>query len=405
MQITETFQTFVLEHAEDDTSRLLLNAAQHKGIDIKLAVEQILARRQIKTKLPSWYSNSRIFYPSTLAAEQCSSEQTASYKQRLIKPEDSLCDLTGGLGVDTYFFSQIVQHVTYVEQDEKYCNAARHNMKTLGASNINIINSDAAKIVAEDEKQVSGVNTFYIDPARRGTGNKRMFAICDCTPDITEMWPIMRRRQCKIIVKLSPMLDISQVLSQLTGVNEVHVVSVRNDCKELLIVADATPPTDEQTIETEVFCTNYTSSGTEQTFKFHLSEEHSASINFAQKASKYLYEPNSSILKAGAYKSIAKSFRIEKLQVSSHLYTSDSLTPSFPGRIFEITEIIPFGSRTCKGLSVRIAQANISTRNFPLSADELRKRTRISDGGETYIFATTLSDNKKVLMICRKASL
>jgi len=201
------------------------------------------------------------------------------------------------------------------------------------------------------------------------------------------------------------MLDITQVLSQLPGVCEIHVVSVKNECKELLLVAGNSS---YEKSDTQIICINYTSSGEEQLFRFTLQEEQFADIQNTSVADssngvgRYIYEPNSSILKAGAYKSVALRYGVEKLHVSSHIYTSDHLVSSFPGRIFEVEEVIPFGSRKCKALALQIPQANISVRNFPLSVDELRKRTRIMDGGDVYLFATTLSDNKKVIIKCLK---
>ena len=396
MKMTETLLNFIRDHAEDDLSTLLLSASRYKDIDIKMAVGQIKARSRIKDKLPSWYNRDRLLFPSTLATEQCSSEITALYKQRFIQRGDCICDLTGGLGVDSYFFSQKAKSVIYVEKDKDYCEAARYNMGILGASGISVINAEATEVITNNDSRISEANIFYIDPDRRGKGNKRMFAIADCEPDLTKIWPHILEKQCKIIVKLSPMLDITQVLTQLTGVSEVHVISVRNECKELIVVSYNKNP------DTQIFCINYTSDGEEQLFRFIFQDEHSATVRPAAKVGRYLYEPNSSILKAGAYKSVACHFGVEKLHVSSHLYTSNNLISSFPGRIFEATEIIPFGSRTCKTLSTEIPKANISVRNFPLSAEEFRKRTQITDGGNVYLFATTMSENSKILIKCRK---
>ncbi len=405
--MTEILRKFIHDHAEDDLSELLLSASRYKGVDVKMAVEQIKARNQIKDKLPLWYRDDRFFYPSVLATEQCSSEITALYKQRFVQNEDRLCDLTGGLGLDTYFFSQKVRCVTYVEQNKAYCDAARYNFNLLGVSNVRIVNSDAVKFVMEDDEHVADVDIFYIDPARRGAGNKRMFAISDCEPDLTKIWSLLKRRY-KVIVKLSPMLDISQILNQVPEVCEVHIVSIKNDCKELLIIAGnlsrESKPTDAlyEKPDPEIICVNYTADGAEQSFRFRLSDERSAIVHFAGDTHRYLYEPNTSVLKAGAYKSVSLRYGVEKLHVSSHLYASDHIVSSFPGRIFEITEVIPFSSRICKVLSSKITQANISVRNFPLSVEELRKRTHIADGGNVYLFATTLSDNKKVLIQCEK---
>lgn len=402
MKMTETLRQFIREHAEDDLSALLLSASRYKDVDVKLAVEQIEARARIKNKLPLWYDDDRLFYPSVLATEQCSSELTATYKQRLVREADLLCDLTGGLGVDAFFFSRKAKAVVYVEKNEAYCDAARYNLNLLGASNVHVMHADGVDTVVNGGSRIDEVRVFFIDPARRGTGNKRMFAIGDCEPDLTNVWPLLLERRCRVIVKLSPMLDISQVLTQLPGVDEVHVVSVKNECKELLMVAGGFSP---EAPEPEIVCANYISDGSEQLFRFRLSGERAAVIDFAKCVKRYLYEPNASILKAGAYKSTVLRYGVEKLHVSSHLYTSDKLCTSFPGRIFETVEVIPFSGRVCKNVSSEIPRANLAVRNFPLSVDELRKRTRIADGGDTYLFATTLSDHARVLIKCRKCSL
>ena len=401
MKMTENLQQFIRDHAGDDTAKLLLSTSRYEGVDVNVAVVQIKARSRIKDKLPEWYGDGRLFFPSALAAEQCSSEVTALYKQRFVRNDDCLCDLTGGLGVDTYFFSKKAGSVIYVEKDEDYCAAARYNMDILGASNVRVVNGDAVELVVNDDSVMSGAGVFYVDPARRGAGNKRMFALGDCEPDMAKIWPLLLKKNCRVVVKLSPMLDITQVLTQLPDICEIHVVSVKNECKELLAVAGSLPA-DEASNGVDIVCANYTSGGNEQIFRFRLTDEHSGAVFFAESVGRYLYEPNSSILKAGAFKSAALRYEVKKLNVSSHLYTSDSYVSSFPGRIFEVTDVIPFSSRTCKLLASEIPKANITVRNFPLSVDELRKRTRIVDGGDIYLFATTLSDGKKVIIKCRK---
>ena len=407
VKMTETLRKFINEHSKDDLSKLLLSASRYENVDVKNAVVQIKARNSIKDKLPSWYDNDRLLFPSTLAAEQCSSEITALYKQRFVTNTDCLCDLTGGLGVDTYFFSGKARGVIYVERNEDYCNAARYNMDILGASNVSIVNGDAVALVTNEDDRISDVNVFYIDPARRGAGDKRMFAIGDCEPDMNKLWSLLRDKRCKIIVKLSPMLDIMQVLTQLPGICEMHIVSVKNECKELLAVSASPTPTlpqGEGGNQTDIICVNYTSGGDEQIFRFSLSDEQYVDACMADGIGRYLYEPNSSIMKAGAYKTVALHYKVKKFHVSSHLYTSESPVYSFPGRIFEVTDVIPFSNRTCKTLSSEIPQANITVRNFPLSVDELRKRTHITDGGNVYLFATTLSDGRKVLIKCLRPS-
>ena len=398
MQMSEIFRKFVQEHSGDDPSELLLHASRYQGVDVKAAIIQIKARRQIKDKLPAWYRDERLFFPSTLAAEQCSSEITALYKQRLVQSDDWVCDLTGGLGVDTCSFSQKVRKVTYVERDEACCDAANHNLHLLGVVNVQIIHGDAVETLSNNDGHIVDAEVFYVDAARRGTENKRLFAISDCEPDLMKIISLLPGSY-RMIVKLSPMLDVTQTISQIPDVREVHVVSVKNECKELLIVVSRTSDTEKSPI---IYCVNYASDGTEHTFRFCLQDERNDIASFAQQTGRYLYEPNASILKAGAYKAVALQFDMEKLHVSSHLYTSNRLIKSFPGRIFEITATIPLSSRIYKTLKAAIPKANIAVRNFPLSVDELRKRTHIAEGGDVYLFATTLSDNQKALLKCNR---
>jgi hypothetical protein len=411
VEMTELLKVFIREHAEDDVLQLVLNASRYKDVDVRFAAGQIEARRRIKDKLPSWYANDCLIYPSLLAAEQCSSEQTALYKQRLIDEGDRVCDLTGGLGVDAYFLSLKGRDLVYVERNALYCDVAACNMKQLGARNIRILNDDAMAFLVKNPDALSGINVIYLDPARRGSGKKRVFAPEDCEPDLTELWPLLCRNRRRIIVKLSPMLDISNLLSRLPAVREIHIVSVRNDCKELLAVADTSCVPDDTKdsgtapgdgADVQIYCVNSTVSGKEQSFHFRYGEEKAAVAAFAGEIGRYLYEPNVSILKAGAYKTVSSRYGIEKLHTSSHLYTSDSCLPSFAGRIFEVSHVYKFDNRLCRNLSAQIPRANMAVRNFPLSVDELRKRTRIADGGDVYLFASTLSGNRKVLVECRK---
>ncbi|MDR1223415.1 MAG: class I SAM-dependent methyltransferase [Tannerella sp.] len=399
MKITERLKAFIREHADDDVLQLVLNASRYKDVDVRFAAGQIEARRRIRGKLPSWYASDCVIYPSSLAAEQCSSEQTALYKQRLIEEGDSVCDLTGGLGVDAYFLSLKAKNLTYVERNAGYCDAAAHNMEQLGAQNIRILNEDAVTLLRNNPDALSGMNVIYLDPARRGSGEKRAFAPEDCEPDLTELWPLLCGNGRKIIVKLSPMLDISSLLSQLPAIGEIHVVSVGNECRELLAVAGASRVA---VADVQIYCINRTTSGREQFFHFLYGEEKAAVAAFAGEIGRYLYEPNASILKAGACKTVSSRYGLEKLHASSHLYTSNACLPSFAGRVFEVSRVYRFDNRLCRSLSAQIPRANVAVRNFPLSVDELRRRTHIADGGDIYLFASTLSGNRKILIECRK---
>ena len=394
MRQTDEFKLFVKEHAGDDLTRLLLSASRYPSVNVPFAVEQIAARRQIKDKLPLWYMNEALLFPSKISAEQCSSEQTALYKQRLLKEGETLCDLTGGLGIDSYYFSRKAGHITYIERFPAYCEAARNNFSVLGADNITVMEGDSTELAP----RLPEVDVFYIDPARRGEGNKRVFALSDCEPDLPALLPELFRCAPKIIAKLSPMADIRLTLDLLPGTTEVHVLSVKNECKELLFVVER-----EENIENPaIHCINYNSSGDEESFTFTLQEERDEDLRLGKQVKNYLYEPNASLLKAGAFKRVAAAFGLEKLHVSSHLYTSEEQAVGFPGRVFVVEEVYPFTGKLCKSLARLIPQANITVRNFPLPVEELRKRTKIADGGNVYLFATTLVNGDKILVKCSK---
>jgi hypothetical protein len=390
MQVSPAFFAFVHDHADDDLAQLLLAAGRYPEIDVPFAVEQIRARRYIREKLPTWYADRSLLFPSKSAVEQCSSELTAAYKQGLIRNETHVCDLTGGLGVDTCFFARKVSRVSYVERSETCFRIAMYNFSRMNMENIDGYCEDAESAI----RKIQSMDIIYVDPARRNEENRRFYALSDCEPDFVKIAPLLLSKSPKVIAKLSPMLDIRHTLNLFPQTCEIHVVSVRNECKELLFVLQRGTENREPGIR----CINYTTEGVEQSFCFTLSDELSAEPVMRNSIQTYLYEPNASILKAGGYKQIAIRSGIEKLHPNSHLYTSGRLIPSFPGRVFRVENVFPFTGRLCKTIAGIIPQAHISTRNFPLSAAELRQRTRIADGGDRYLFATTLADDQKVLI-------
>lgn len=396
MKLTNELRSFITMHANDDPARLLLSASRYPGIDVPFAVEQIQSRRQIRDKLPSWYINDRLIFPARIAAEQCSSEQTALYKQRLVEENMCVCDLTGGLGIDSYFFSRKVKRLFYMERFPTYCEAARSNFSVLGADNIEVMEGDSAGLI----DKLLQIDVFYVDPARRGEGNKRVFALQDCEPDLPALLPELFRNAPRVVAKLSPMADIRLTIDLLPGTTEVHVLSIKNECKELLFVIERNA--EKITLSPKIHCVNFIGENKEEQFSFTLDEEQNAEQNLSMGVGTYLYEPNASLLKAGAFKCLASRLGVGKLHVSSHLYTSLALVRDFPGRTFIVREIFPFNSKLCKGLSKQIPQANITVRNFPLTVEELRKRTHIADGGEVYIFATTISNGEKVIIKLEK---
>ncbi len=393
MKYTKSAQEFIQEYADADLSQLRLKKIE-ADFDVAWAILQIEARKKIRTKLPLWASHSDVIFPSTLSTEQSSSEPTASYKQALILPGD-LADLTGGLGVDSFYFSQRATRVTYVERFPEYCRAAEHNFKALQALNIEVLCDDCERFLAENSHRFQ---TIYLDPARRGSENKRLFSLADCEPNVVALFPRLTACCQRLIVKVSPMVDVSAAVALLPSITEVHIVSVKNECKEVLLIVDPSIDT-----PLTIHCANVEASHRVSLFVFHPDREralpHSAGCTGL---GKYLYEPNASIMKAGAYKSVAERFGVSKLQINSHLYTSSDYSSDFPGRKFEVIETIPFNAQEIKGLSRRYAKINLSTRNFPLTVNELQKRLKVKDGGDFYLFATTLSNNDKVLIIGKK---
>jgi hypothetical protein len=297
--------------------------------------------------------------------------------------------------VDTLALSRKAREVFYVERSEDYCKAARHNFRCLGADNIRVLSGAAELVMAELPK----VDVIYIDPSRRdGNSKKRVFAISDCEPDISLLMPEMLECAPLVIAKLSPMADLSMTLEVLLNTAEIHIVSVRNECKEVLFVMTR----ESVVVEPPIHCVNIVDEGRVESFTFNRSDEAGRCIIVSAAVRKYLYEPNASILKGGAFKSVCR-LGVSKLHVNSHLYTSaDYMGGEFPGRVFEVVSVIPFNNSIIRILNRTLPKANIAVRNFPLPADELRRRMHIADGGDEYLFATVQADGKRVLIHCRK---
>lgn len=393
---SEDFWRFVQEHQGDDVLRLRLKYAGGHNEEIDLAIDQIEARKKVGRKLPLFLQHERLLFPSALSAEQCSSEDTADYKRQLVAGRfHSICDLTGGLGIDAYYMATVANRLTYIERFEQYCDVARYNFETLEQKNIDVINADCREYLA---KPHSTHELYFIDPARRGTGNKRVFHLCDCEPSVADILPQVWAEGASLLLKASPMLDVKQAIDELGQVCEVHVLSVKNECKELLLLLSP-----KATVAPRIYCVNKTAEGVWQSYSFFLEEEAQLPSSPAALLQKYLYEPNSAIMKAGAFKSVAHSFDVDKLAVSSHLYTSDRLVADFPGRIFEILEAMPFSKSSLKEAIGKYPQANVAVRNFPLSAEELCRKGHIKDGGDIYLFATTVG-SEKMLIYSRKVS-
>lgn len=394
MNLNQKFWDFVYSHSNEDCASLRLKYSKISDFDVSFAIDQIEARQRVKEKLPFVATCDRYIFPSVLSSEQCTCESVAKYKAEILNNKySSICDLTGGLGIDSIAFSSVVNKVTYVERYTNYCEAANYNFKLLG-KNIEVINSDCAQYLKSD----ICFDALYIDPARRGESNKRVFAFADCEPNVVELLPRMFEVAKDVYVKASPMADISLSIKELKNVSEIYVISYKNECKEVLFKLSKDKIED---CDINIICVDILPSTT-SVFEFKYSAEVNISdIKYSNPLS-YIYEPSSSILKAGAFKSVSKKYDAYKLAHSSHLYTSECLINHFQGRKFEVIEVIPFSSKEIKSLFKRVPEANITVRNFPLKIDELRKKLKIKDGGNIYIFATTDNLKQKILVICKR---
>lgn len=395
MILSHELKNFIKDHENDDIYSLALQAGKYPDIDLPSAIQQIAGRKAAKFKLPEWYKNNDIIYPKHISLEQSSSEYTARYKASLFSGK-CFVDITGGMGIDFYYIALNFDNATYVEQQTELADIAKQNFESLNLKNVTVINEDGTVYL----NSMPDVDLLYIDPARRDNIGKKVFRIEDCTPNIIELQDIITQKSRYTMVKFSPMLDISQALNSLDNISDIHIISHNNECKELLFIKN----NKEEKDTVHLHCINIKKEETD-TFSFTREDENNISIGYTSELGKYLYEPNASIMKAGAYKSITSIFPMYKLHSNSHLYTSDRLYTDFQGRIFSIEQTCSFNKNDIKKCLSTIRQANITTRNFPLSVHELKKKLKINDGGEIYLFATTLANDKKVLIICRKVSL
>ena len=392
MQLSLETLRFIEENARADVRSLALQAKKYPQVDMAMAVVQIAGRQIAEAKVPSWYRTEGLLYPKHLSMEQCSSEATAIYKAGLVEG-DTFADLTGGFGIDCSFLSRKFKQADYVERQSELCELAEHNFPLLGLK-IGVHNEDGVEYL----KQMHPVDVLFLDPARRDGHGGKTVAISDCEPDVSALEDLLVEKAKKVMVKLSPMLDLSLALKALKYVREVHIVSVNNECKELLLILEKST----DSLEIVIHCEQITSTGEHQHYAFTQEQERTSDCPLAAEVGAYLYEPNASILNAGAYRSLTQAYPVKKLHASSHLYTSPYYIEGFPGRRFQVEAVSGFGKKELKTLLQGLEKANLTIRNFPSSVAELRKRLKLKEGGECYLFATTLSDESKVIIKCRK---
>ena len=462
--MNQATQDFIRQHQDEDVRQLAFLGSKYPEVDMPFALDQIRGRKMARVKLPRWASLEGIIYPPHISMEQCSSESTALYKAELaarllglpasssgteMKAENEIefVDLTGGFGVDfSYIAARLGVKSMYVERQAHLCEAAKENFERLGLKNAIVKNGDGIEVLhsfhpkkkdvasADDSLGITydqplsllktnlGLKIIFIDPARRDDAGNKVVSLKDCTPDVTVLQEEMLSKADYVIIKLSPMLDWHRAVSELSHVREVHIISVNNECKELLLVlsarnmdemeassADGVGGTEEAegtdgavkyAGKLRIYCVNDA-----QSFVCDESDMETSSVKIAPSTleeMQYLYEPNASLMKAGCFGVLSGRYDARMLSKNSHLFVSQAPIEAFPGRSFRIIAISSFNKKELKRHLSGITKANIATRNFPLSVAELRKRLKLKDGGETYIFATTLSNESHVLMITEK---
>ena len=388
---------FVREHREEDVRTLALQARRDGEVDLPWALDQIQGWQTARRKLPSWAAIDGLVYPPHLSMEQCSSEPTAIYKCGILERvpvecRETLIDLTGGFGVDFAFMARHFTRAFYVERQEHLCEAASHNFELLGLHLARVIHGDAEEFLSSTD--TNPASTFiYLDPARRDSNSDRTYAIADCSPNVLELLEPLFKAADHVVLKLSPMLDWHKALSDLgERVAEVHIVSIANECKELLLLM-ATDHTGEPVIHCVNDC---------QQIIYRPSENDISSDIASSEEAAYLYEPNASIMKAGCFGLITHRYPVKALSTDSHLFTSSEAIADFPGRRFAVHAITSMNKKELARALAGITRANVAVRNFPMSAQQLRHRLRLADGGDDYIFGTTAATGQRVLYLCHK---
>ncbi|MBT8205274.1 MAG: class I SAM-dependent methyltransferase [Eudoraea sp.] len=377
-------QSFIRNFLSDDILSVALKKSPFSNVSSQELAQQIASRSKCEHKLPDWFQNEGIYYPDKLHIEQASSEQTAEYKAGMVHG-NSLADLTGGMGVDSYYFSQRMARVYYFETKAELAEISAHNLKVLGADNIDICSGDG---VARLKNNTRVYDWIYLDPSRRAENNRRVFRLEEGFPNVLEILPLLFSKADNILLKTAPMLDIHEGLRVLQQVVSIHVVAVRNEVKELLWILGKSAKS-----EADIVAINL-GSEQEEPFVFTLAEEQACESIYSP-PQEYLYEPNAALLKAGAFKSIGVRTGLAKLHPHSHLYTGHEAMP-FPGRRFKVEAVHPYSKK------MPFKKANITTRNFPISVAALRKKHRISDGGNSYIFFTKTIKEQLVVIECVK---
>lgn len=385
--LQKKIQDFIDEHLFSDVQKLALKKNPFAELDYKIIINQILSKSKAKEKLPTWFNASHIIYPEKISIEQTSSEKTAQYKAEIVSGE-TLIDLTGGFGVDDYFFSKKINKVVHCEINKDLSALVKHNFKQLNATNIECFSGDSLDFLKNYDQPIDWI---YIDPSRRSSIKGKVFLLADCLPNVPKLLDFYFSKSKNILIKTAPILDITSAIKELQFVKTIHIVSVNNEVKELLFEL-------ENNFSGTILLKTIDYGSKTTTFKAYFEEE-TPNLNFAL-PKKYLYEPNSGLMKSGCFELISSRFKISKLHTNSHIYTSDEII-DFPGRVFQINQEFLYNKENMKK-HLQYQQGNITTRNFPETVENIRKKWKIKDGGNLFCFFTTNINNQKIVLLCTK---
>ncbi len=387
MLLSSDLKEFINKNLKQDINSLALKKNPFPDYEWSWILNQIQAKQKAEKKLPTWFLNEDVIFPSTLSVEQTSSETLAEFKASLISGVN-LIELTGGFGIDDYYFAKRFKKVVHCEFQEDLSAIVQHNFKVMNVDNIETISGDS---ISHLEQSTEKFDWIYIDPARRDDKKTKVFLLKDCTPNVVELQEFLFEKSDNILIKVAPLLDISSILNELVNVKTIYAIGLHNEVKELLIVLQK-----GFIDQPELIAVNISNNGTIHHDTFSLNDTIDSQMS---NPLNYLYEPFSSYLKTGAYNRVAQVFNVSKLHKHSHLYTSDELV-DFPGRCFKIEQVISYNKKDIKYLEN--TKANVTTRNFPLKVEEIRKKHKIKDGGDSYVFFTTDLNNDKIVVICKK---
>ena len=378
-------QKFITDNLNVDVSKLIFKGSPFDNISIQELASQIVSKKKCEKKLPTWFHTENIYFPPKVNIEQTSSEVTAKYKSSIISG-DSIIDITGGFGVDAYYFAKKFKKVTHCELNTNLSTIVNNNYQQFKIDGIQLISGDGIDYLKNTPNKFDWI---YIDPSRRDFTNNKVFLLKDCLPNVPDNLEFLFSKSKNILIKNSPILDISKTINELDFVKEIHIVAVANEVKELLFFLEK----------------NYRGNIKIKTVNYHKKVMQKFDFQYISKNSsnytepkKYIYEPNSAILKSGGFHEISFQFNLEKLHPHSHLYTSNILI-DFPGRVFLIHHICNYNKKEIKKY-LKENKANITTRNFPETVSQIRKKTKIQDGGAQYLFFTTVYNNELKVLIC-----